>query len=67
MRRVIEETGAGLIVDTSDPAAIAAAVNQILGDSARHDEMSEKARTARAHYSWEQEEHLLVELYAGLA
>lgn len=66
MKRVIEETGAGLIVDTSDPAAIANAVNQLLSDPRLREEMSTRARATRSRYSWEREEHVLVEMYQGL-
>jgi len=66
MRRVIEDTGAGFVVDASDPKAIASAVNEILADPARRDQMSEAAKAARRRYSWETEEHILTDLYAGL-
>ncbi|HET6495184.1 MAG TPA: glycosyltransferase family 4 protein [Thermoleophilia bacterium] len=66
MRRVIEDTGAGFVVDASDPKAIASAVNEILADPARRDQMSEAAKAARRRYSWETEEHILTKLYAQL-
>jgi len=66
MRRVLEDTGAGLIVDTSDPHQIAAACNQLLADPAQREAMSGRAKASRSRYSWEREEQVLVELYAGL-
>lgn len=66
MRRVLEDTGAGLIIDTSDPHQLAAACNQLLADPTRREEMSLRAKAARSGYSWEREEQVLVELYAGL-
>ena len=66
MRRVIEDTGAGLIIVASDPHKIAEAVNLLLGDERLRQEMSEKAVRARCRYCWEVEEHVLVDLYAGL-
>ena len=66
MRRVIEDTGAGVIIDTSDPRAIASAVNEILADPERREQMSQAAKASRKAYSWEREEHILTELYAQL-
>jgi len=66
MRRVIEDTGAGVLVDTSDPHAIAEAANRLLADESLRREMSEKAKAARRRYCWEEEEHVLVDLYRGL-
>jgi glycosyltransferase involved in cell wall biosynthesis len=66
MRRVIEETGAGVLVDASDPAAIAEAVNRLLADEALREEMAQRARQARGRYCWEREEQVLVDLYARL-
>ena len=66
MRRVIEDTGAGAIIDASDPHAIAGAVNRLLADPALRGQMAERARQHRRRYCWETEERKLVELYAGL-
>ena len=66
MRRVIEDTGAGVLIDASKPEAIAEAVNRLLADERLRNEMSGKARAARRRYCWGEEERVLVELYAGL-
>ena len=66
MRRVIEDTGAGLLIDASDPRQIAAAVNRVLADERLRGEMSGKAKAARRRYSWEEEQHILLEMYAAL-
>ena len=66
MRRVIEDTGAGVIIDASDPRAIASAVNEILADPARRERMSQAAKAARRTYSWETEQHILIALYGEL-
>lgn len=66
MRRVTEETGAGVLVDPSDPTAIATAVNRLLADEAIREEMAQRARQARGRYCWEREEQVLVDLYARL-
>jgi len=66
MRRVIEDTGAGLLIDSSDPRQIADAANRLLADEGLREVMSEKAKAARRRYSWEEGEDVLRELYAGL-
>jgi glycosyltransferase involved in cell wall biosynthesis len=65
MRKVIEASGAGLIIDAANPREIARAVNTLLADPALRDRMAENARQARAQYCWEREEHKLRDLYAG--
>jgi glycosyltransferase involved in cell wall biosynthesis len=66
MRRVIEDTGAGVIIDASDPHAITGAVNKLLADPALREQMSRQAAANRGRYCWETEERKLVALYAGL-
>ncbi|MFB3879880.1 MAG: glycosyltransferase family 4 protein [Armatimonadota bacterium] len=66
MRRVIEDTGAGMVIDASHPHEIARAVNALLADRNLREQMAERARQSRRRYSWEQEEQRLIELYAGL-
>jgi glycosyltransferase involved in cell wall biosynthesis len=66
MRRAIEETGAGIIIDASDPHEIAKAVNALLADPALREQMSRRAVENRRRHCWETEEHKLVELYAQL-
>jgi len=66
MRRVVEDTGTGVLIDASDPGAIAQAVNAILADPERREQMSQSAKASRKTYSWEREEHILTDLYAAL-
>lgn len=66
MRRVIEDTNAGILVDASDPDAIAQAINTLLADGELRAQLSANARATRKRYCWEIEEHILVDLYAGL-
>jgi len=66
MRRVMEDTGAGMIIDASDPREIARAVNTLLADLSLREQMSRNALQNRRRYCWETEEHKLVELYAAL-
>jgi glycosyltransferase involved in cell wall biosynthesis len=66
MRRVIEDSQAGLVIDTSDAHQIAAAVNQLLSGPALREEMAERARRCRRRYCWEEEQQVLLDLYAGI-
>jgi len=66
MRRVIEDTGAGLVIDASKPREIARAVNELLAAPQRREQMAQRARERRREYAWEQEESLLIEMYDGL-
>jgi len=66
MRRLIEETGAGIMVDASDSRAIASAVNRILADPEERERMSQAAKGARQTFCWEKEAHILIDLYDDL-
>lgn len=66
MRRVIEDTKAGILVDASNPTAIAQAIDSLLADEELRAQLSANARAARKRYCWEIEERVLVELYQGL-
>jgi glycosyltransferase involved in cell wall biosynthesis len=64
---VVRESGCGLLVDTSDPAAIAAAV-AALADPARRAEMGAAGRAAAlGRFGWAGEAARLVALYRDLA
>ena len=53
MRRVIEETGAGVIVPPGDRAALAAAIVSLLRDPARRRALGDRGRAAVSdRYSW---------------
>ena len=64
---VVREAGCGLLVDTSDPGAVAAAV-AALADPARRAEMGAAGRAAAlGRFGWEGEAARLVALYRDLA
>lgn len=67
-RGVIAQHGCGLLVNPpTDPAAIAAAIRQLVDNPQEAAEMGRRGREAvERHYSWEQEEKKLLALYAGL-
>jgi glycosyltransferase involved in cell wall biosynthesis len=62
--RVVNETGAGLVVPATDSGAIAGAVKTILGDPTSY---GTAAAAAAQRYRWEAEEGKLLDLYHDLA
>jgi len=66
-RRIISETGCGLLVAPGDPDALSAAVETLLRDPAKAAEMGQRGRTAVLdRYNWGSEEKKLVALYESL-
>lgn len=66
-RSIIEEAGCGLVVDPTDPAAIAAALDTLMADQQRAAEMGRRGRAAAQwRYNWLTEEAKLVEFYGRL-
>ena len=66
IRRVIEETGAGVLVDPGDPEAIAEAIRELLTDLPRRRRMGEAALRSAERYCWEREIPRLLEVYEQL-
>lgn len=67
-RRVVGDEGAGLTVDSRDPARIAAAIQHLLEHPDEAEAMGRRGRAAvAARYNWDQEAAKLLELYAELA
>jgi glycosyltransferase involved in cell wall biosynthesis len=63
-RQILEEPGAGLLVDPSDPQAIAAAIDRLVADPALRRAMGERARRAAVeHYNWRTEGERLLQVY----
>lgn len=60
IRRIVTEVGYGTITDCSDPAAIAKAIQDLVSDPARYEEMRARARAAAGRYSWEAQEPLIL-------
>lgn len=66
-RSIVADAGCGLLVDPADPAAIAAAIERLLGDPDEAEEMGRRGREAvRETYNWERESAQLLERYALL-
>jgi glycosyltransferase involved in cell wall biosynthesis len=66
-KKVVEDTGSGIAVDPSDEAAIARAIESLLSDPERSEEMAKNGqRAVRDKYNWEAEGERLLQLYAEL-
>jgi glycosyltransferase involved in cell wall biosynthesis len=59
--------GAGILVDPRDDAAIAAALEELLGDASRRDELGAAGRERAAGYTWARTGELLVQAYREVA
>jgi glycosyltransferase involved in cell wall biosynthesis len=67
IRRVIRAHGCGVTVDARDPAAIARAMREIVGDPALRARMAAGARAAAQRLNWEAQESALLGVYAAFA
>ena len=63
--RFVEQDEIGLTFTPGDPAALAAALNEILADPARYERMRNRAREAASRYTWERQSEKLLALYQG--
>ena len=67
MASIVRDTGAGLLVDPTDPTAIAAAITSLVSDPARRAELGGKAlAAAHATYNWETQANALLAEYSRL-
>jgi glycosyltransferase involved in cell wall biosynthesis len=66
-RQILEETGAGLVVDPLDPASIAAAIEYLLTHPDEAEAMGRRGHAAvEQRYNWDAEASKLLELYGRL-
>lgn len=63
IRRVVREHQLGLLVQPGDTASLVTALCALVGDAALRQRYSAQSRTAAQVLNWEQQEHLLLELY----
>jgi glycosyltransferase involved in cell wall biosynthesis len=56
----VEEVDFGIVTDCSDPAAIAKAIQELLADADRNDEVRMRARGRSPRDSWEQGEEAIL-------
>lgn len=67
-RRVVEQSACGVSVDPRDPAAVADAIERVLGDDGAAQAMGRNGRKAvLERYSWDAEREKLVRFYRGVA
>ena len=66
MGPVVRDSGAGILADPRDPAAVAEQINLLIADTERMARCAAAARKAALTYSWEHEVEKLTALYAGL-
>jgi glycogen(starch) synthase len=67
MAPIIESTGCGVVVDPTDPTAIAAAIRAVLdAPPARRMELDAGLAAARAEFNWDRQMELLVAEYGRL-
>ncbi|MFC1526465.1 glycosyltransferase [Candidatus Latescibacterota bacterium] len=66
IREVMEDTGAGPVVDAADPAAIGHALCSLRDDEGLRRQLADAARRAARDLCWEREAPKLVSLYADL-
>jgi len=66
LKMYIEGYDIGVTCDPDSPKAIADAINRIMSDKARYDDMRRNALEAAKSFNWENESKKLVALYEGL-
>ncbi|MCE7791781.1 glycosyltransferase [Salipaludibacillus sp. CUR1] len=66
IRKVVEEEGTGVCVDSHDPNDIAEKVNDLLGSPDQVEQMSARCSTAKHRYNWNLEKNKLLEIYNDL-
>ncbi|KMT63384.1 glycosyltransferase [Paenilisteria newyorkensis] len=66
IRRIVTGEEVGLVVDSHDPNAIAAAVNELLTNPALRERYSQNCYRAREIYNWEREKVPFLKIYDGL-
>jgi glycosyltransferase involved in cell wall biosynthesis len=66
-REIIEGNDCGLCVDPLDPAAIAAAIDMLMSNPVRAEQMGRNGRAAvEQHFNWANEERKLLQLYEDI-
>ncbi|WP_323702793.1 glycosyltransferase [Mammaliicoccus sp. Dog046] len=63
IKKVVEETETGLIVDSHDASSIAQAVNELVENEALRNQLSENTKQAKEIYNWNNERSKLINIY----
>lgn len=66
LKRIIEGYNLGATFDPEDPQDIARAINEVLGDPAKYEEMRQNALKAAKIFNWENESKKLLAIYKSL-
>lgn len=66
LERVVGETGAGVIIDETDPVAIAQGIREVVANRDRYSPDSEVLDFIRRKYGWDTQRSRLVALYESL-
>lgn len=66
LERFVEKYGVGVVMDETDPVAIAATIQQILADPGRYKPSAETLREIRTTYGWPTQQRRLLALYRSL-
>ncbi|UXU83061.1 glycosyltransferase [Mammaliicoccus sciuri] len=63
IKKVVEETNTGLVVDSHNASEIANAVNQLVKDTSLRNQLSKNTKQAKEIYNWNNEQSKLLEVY----
>ncbi|EZX23062.1 hypothetical protein V070_01190 [Staphylococcus aureus C0673] len=63
IKKVVEETNTGLVVDSHNASEIANTVNQLVKDTSLRNQLSENTKQAKEIYNWNNEKSKLLEVY----
>jgi glycosyltransferase involved in cell wall biosynthesis len=66
IKRVVENDGTGICVDSHDPDDIARAVNTLLENKELRDSYSANSQKAKDKYNWEEEKSIFLDIYAAV-
>ncbi|MBA3926040.1 glycosyltransferase [Listeria rustica] len=66
IRKIVQGEQVGIVVDSHDPASIAAGVNTLLANLELHETLRQNCFQAREIYNWEREKAIFLEIYKEL-
>lgn len=66
MRKVMEEVGAGVCIDTDDYENIVQAVNKLLNDEESYMKMKKNCTLNKNRYTWDQEKEKFIAIYESI-
>lgn len=66
MRKVVESTGVGLVIDTTSPENIAKNVNILLNDNALYKKCKKNCSKYKYKYCWDKEKDYFIQIYREL-